>query len=62
MSKEADREREREERRRQRLERRRAEPRHMFDDQQYHEQKSQVADNLEDALQQGINMDYEVMY
>ncbi len=54
VSKAADREREKEERRRQRRERRLAQPRHNFDDRQYHEQKSQVINNLDEAVQKGI--------
>ena len=57
MSKKADREREKEVRRQARLERQRAEPRHTFDDRNYMEQKAQVADDLEDALQEGMPLE-----
>lgn len=54
VAKAAEREREREQRRRERWERRRAEPRHNFDDPDYVKQKMQVTESLEDALQQGL--------
>ncbi|KAF6028779.1 SDE2 [Bugula neritina] len=53
----SDREKQREERRKDRMERRRAEAEgrmHRFADNQYMEQKEQVASNLDDALTQGI--------
>ena len=51
----AEREREREQRRRERWERRRAEPKHHFDNPDYEKQKMKVAESLEDALQQGLS-------
>ena len=53
VGKQAEREKERETRRQERLERRKAMPNHKFDDPKYEEQKSQVAEQLEDALQTG---------
>ena len=54
VSKAADREQEKEERRRQRRERLSSEPKHNFQDHEYEEQKSQVTENQQDALLQGI--------
>lgn len=53
IAKKADREKEREEKKKERLERLKAEPKHHFDDSEYMEQKSKVAENLEDAVQTG---------
>ena len=54
VAKASDRKREKELKKRERLERRKAEPRHQFDDPDYVRQKMQVAEGLEDALQQGM--------
>ncbi|XP_067659963.1 splicing regulator SDE2-like, partial [Haliotis asinina] len=57
LSKQADREREKEEKRQERLARRRACPQHNFDDPQYVAQRSQVAEDLDDALQTALVRD-----
>ncbi|XP_046559856.1 replication stress response regulator SDE2-like [Haliotis rubra] len=57
LSKQADREREKEEKRQERLARRRACPQHNFDDPKYVAQRSKVADDLDDALQTGETCD-----
>ena len=54
MSKEADREKEKEERRKERLERKLNKGQHKFDDKQYHAQKAKVQEDLEDALNVGM--------
>ena len=53
MSKASDREREKEERKKKRLEKLKTQPRHTFCDPHYAEQKSQMADDLQDALAEG---------
>lgn len=53
VSKQADRERDKEDRRRERMARRRAVPKHNFNDPVYEEQKSKVSEDLDDALQEG---------
>ncbi|KAJ7384780.1 silencing defective protein Sde2 [Desmophyllum pertusum] len=54
VSKQADREREKEEKKQARLARRRAMPKHTFDDQSYTEHIQQNSERIEDALQQGL--------
>lgn len=54
IAKKADREREKERVRKERLARRLAVPKHNFEDPNYEDQKTKVADNLEDALQSGL--------
>ncbi|XP_052270817.1 replication stress response regulator SDE2-like [Dreissena polymorpha] len=54
LAKQADREREKEEKRQERLARRRALPNHKFEDPTYEQQRSQLAENLDDALQTGL--------
>ncbi|XP_050405344.1 splicing regulator SDE2 [Patella vulgata] len=54
LSKQSDREREKEEKRKERMERRRYRPQHKFDDPTYVEQKNKVVEDLEDALQRGL--------
>ena len=53
VAKAAEREQERQERKKERTQRRRAVPRHHFNDPDYERQKTHVTDELEDALQQG---------
>ena len=55
VAKAAEREEERQQRRKERTERRRAVPRHHFNDPDYDRQKTQVTEQLEDALQQGTS-------
>ena len=55
LSKQTDKEKEKEERRRERWERRKAMPNHKFDDPLYDQQRAKVSENLEDALQKGLN-------
>ncbi|XP_048734619.1 splicing regulator SDE2-like isoform X2 [Ostrea edulis] len=54
VAKKAEKEKEREEKRKERMERRRALPNHKFDDPVYDKQRAVVAENLEDALQIGL--------
>ena len=54
MSQKVQREQEKEARRRERLEKRKALPKHNFDDQEYHQQKQKVAEDLDDALLAGM--------
>ncbi|XP_033733809.1 replication stress response regulator SDE2-like [Pecten maximus] len=54
IGKKAQKEKEEEEKRQERLAKRRALPNHKFDDPQYDQQKNLVAENLEDALQKGL--------
>ncbi|XP_021353664.1 protein SDE2 homolog isoform X1 [Mizuhopecten yessoensis] len=54
LGKKAEKEKEEEEKRQERLAKRRALPNHKFDDPQYDQQKNRVAENLEDALQKGL--------
>lgn len=54
IGKKAQKEKEEEEKRQERVARRRALPNHKFDDPQYDQQKNLVAENLEDALQKGL--------
>lgn len=53
VSKQADREREKEKQKQERLARRRAMPKHTFDDQSYTQHIQQNSERIEDALQQG---------
>ncbi|KAK3093783.1 hypothetical protein FSP39_020170 [Pinctada imbricata] len=55
LSKQSQREKEKEERRRERWERRKAMPNHKFDDPLYDQQRAQVFENLEDAVQKGLS-------
>ncbi|XP_060080304.1 splicing regulator SDE2-like [Ylistrum balloti] len=54
IGKKAQKEKEEEEKRQERLAKRRAMPNHKFDDPQYDQQKNLVAENLENALQKGL--------
>lgn len=53
VSKQADREREKEKQKQERLARRRAMPKHTFDDQSYSQHIQQNSERIEDALHQG---------
>ena len=53
VSKQADREREKEQKKQERLAKRRAMPKHTFDDQSYTQHIQQNSERIEDALQQG---------
>ena len=54
LAKEAEREQEREERKKDRLAKH-LRPQHKFDDEDYHEQKAKVQEDLQDALNTGLN-------
>ncbi|WAR18738.1 SDE2-like protein [Mya arenaria] len=54
LAKQSDREKERERRREERMARRRAMPNHKFEDPTYDQQRALLAENQEDALQQGL--------
>nr|XP_002736098.1 PREDICTED: protein SDE2 homolog [Saccoglossus kowalevskii] len=54
LSKQADKEREREEKKRAKLEKLASDPKHYFDDPKYHEQKQTIMENIDDALTQGM--------
>jgi len=61
LSKQAEREEEKRRKQQERLERRLAVPRHNFDDPEYHRQKVEVAENLDDALTAGISFDFNML-
>jgi hypothetical protein len=53
IAKKAEREKKKEDTKRERWDRMKAEPKHNFDDSDYIDQKATIAEELEDALQQG---------
>ncbi|XP_070577337.1 splicing regulator SDE2-like [Ptychodera flava] len=54
LKKQADKERERQARKREKLERMASEPKHIFNDQKYSQQKESIMENVHDALSQGM--------